>query len=75
MDATLLVQKTTLPFDGVETLLLNSNYKISVYPGTFQEDFFRHSNDPVIKKAWTERIEPYMDFYKEHFAGSVQKNF
>ena len=75
MDASLLVEKTNLPFDGIETLMMNSNYRIAVYPGTLHEDFFSHSNDPVMKKAWTERIEPYMDFYKEHFAGSVQKKF
>ena len=70
LDASLLVEKTNLPFDGIETLMMNSNYKIAVYPGTLHEDFFRHSNDPVMKKAWTERIEPYMDFYKEHFASN-----
>ena len=70
LDASLLVEKTNLPFDGIETLMLNSNYRIAVYPGTLHEDFFRHSNDPVMKKAWTERIEPYMDFYKEHFASN-----
>ena len=70
LDASLLVEKTNLPFDGIETLMMNSNYRIAVYPGTLHEDFFRHSNDPVMKKAWTERIEPYMDFYKEHFASN-----
>ena len=64
-----MVQKTNLPFDGIETLMLNSDYKIAIYPGTIDEDAFQHSNNPVMKKAWKERIEPYMDFYKEFFSG------
>ena len=65
------MQKTNLPFDGIETLMLNSNYKIGIIPGTSSEDFFRYSNDPVMQKAWKERIEPYMDFYKEFFEGDT----
>ena len=64
-----MVQKTNLPFDGIETLMLNSDYKIAIYPGTIDEDAFQHSNNPVMKKAWKERIEPYVDFYKEFFSG------
>lgn len=29
--------------------------------GYIYEDYFRYSEDPIIQKIWTERIEPYID--------------
>ena len=61
-----MVQKVNLPFDGIETLMMNSDYNILVMPGTITEDAFKNSKDPIMQKAWVDRIEPNMDFYKEY---------
>ena len=57
----LSIQKTYLPFNNLETLLSSTSYKIAVLPGASSEDGFRYSSDPITQRAWTERIEPYLD--------------
>ena len=57
----LAIQKTHLPFNNLETLLSSTSNKIAVLPGSSLEDAFRHSRDPITQRAWTERIEPYLD--------------
>ena len=52
-----------LPFTGLESLMLKSDYKIVVPPGSAQEGSFKFSDVPLWQKAWTERIEPNYDFY------------
>ena len=52
-----------LPFDGVESLMLTSDYKILLNPGTAQVDSFKYAENPLWKKAWLERIEPNIEFY------------
>ena len=37
------------------------NLKLMVVKGTAYEYFFRNANDPIKKKIWTDRMEPYMD--------------
>ena len=69
LDASLLVRKVNLPFDGLETLLLNSDYRIATFPDSAYTDSFKFSKVPERKKAWSERIEPYMEFYEEYFEG------
>ena len=49
------------PFDNLENLLKLSSYKIAVESGTYSEDYFRLSKDPIIQKAWTERIKPHLE--------------
>ena len=70
LDASLLVRKVNLPFDGLETLLLNSDYRVATFPDSAYTDGFKYSKVPERKKAWTERIEPNMDFYEEYYEGS-----
>ena len=50
-----------VPFEGIESLIYGSNFKIAVLPGSAQMDFFRYTSNPAHKEAWQERIEPYMD--------------
>ena len=57
----LSIQKTNLPFNNLETLLSLTSNKIAVLPGSGEEDEFRYSTDPLMQRAWTERIEPYLD--------------
>ena len=58
-----------LPFDSIETLMLNSDFKISVAPGSQQHDYFRHSSDPLLRKAFNERIDPNIEDYKNFLQG------
>ena len=70
-----------LPFTGIETLMADSEYLIAVWPGTYSQAVFESSIDPVWQKAWTERMEPYMDDYipyagkKCSFMNKIAQNF
>ena len=55
-----------LPFTGLESLMLKTDYKIVVAPSTAQVGSFKFSGVPLWQKAWSERIEPYYNFYAEY---------
>ena len=55
-----------LPFEGIESLVTKSNYKIAVNPNTAQMDSFKYSKISTWQTAWYERIEPNLDFYAEY---------
>ena len=57
------------PYDSIETMMLKSDDKIGVAPGSAQMDYFRHSPDPMLKKAWDEKIEPNLDEYNDFLQG------
>ena len=57
-----------LPFDSIEKLLTESDFKIALNPGSSYEDAFKTSTDPIWKAVWTERIQPYLEDYRG-FAG------
>ena len=61
--SSLFVRKVVLPFDGIEELVLFSDSKIFVVPDSALMDRFKFSKDPIWQRAWSERIEPNMDFY------------
>ena len=65
----LSIQKTNLPFNNLETLLSLTSNKIALLPGSAEEDEFRYSTDPLMQRAWTERIEPYLDEFQT-FSGN-----
>ena len=56
----------TLPFDGLSKLLKDTDYKIAVMPGSYSEDAFKESKDPLWQIAWVERIQPYLEYYKKY---------
>ena len=60
-----------LPFDGINTLMSQTDYKVAVQPGTYQQSVFEDSLDPLWQKAWKERAEPYMDLYKSYYSKSL----
>lgn len=60
---------TILPFTDIATLLSKSDYKIGLMVGSSQENSFRYSEDPYFQRAWAERIEPYLDKYKNYKSG------
>ena len=55
--------------------MLASDYKIFVAPGTVHEDIFKTAKTPLWQKAWTERIEPHIGFYKEYMDSNYHINF
>ena len=58
-----------LPFDGIASMLTKSrSFRIAVMPGSGHEDAFKFSKDPVWQEAWTDRIEPYLEFYRPYFS-------
>ena len=56
-----------LPFNGIPTLITKSDFKIAVIPGSSYEDAFKTATDPFWQKAWTDRIEPYLDDYEPYY--------
>jgi len=64
----LATSKINLPFDSIATLLSLTNYQIAINPGTSLEDTFKLSTDLTYQKAWSERIEPYLDYYRPYAA-------
>ena len=52
-----------LPFTNIRELMENSDYRIGLIRGTSHEAYFKSSADPIIQKAYYERIEPYLEEY------------
>ena len=58
-----------LPFDSIQTLMSQSDFKVAVQPGTYQQSVFEDSLDPIWQAAWKERAEPYMDqLHKSYYS-------
>ena len=51
----------SLPFTDIPSMMTKTNYKISLIPGGAAEASFRDSSDPLFRKAYQDRIEPYID--------------
>ena len=65
----LATSSIVIPFDSIATMLRTSNtFKIEVKPGSSHEDDFKLSKDPIWQEAWTDRIEPFLEFYKPYFS-------
>ena len=64
----------TLPFKDVEELMLKTDYKIFLKPYSSQMDSLRYSSVPILKRAFTERVEPNLPFYVD-FLKSAGKYF
>ncbi len=52
-----------LPFTDFAGLVRHEDYKILVKRESFFEDIFRDAKDPLWQKAWTEKVEPYLEDY------------
>ena len=51
----------SLPFTDISSMMTKTDYKISLVPGGTAEASFRDSTNPLFRKAYKERIEPYID--------------
>ena len=56
-----------LPFTNIRELVENSDYRIALIQGTFQESYFTTSSDPFVQKAYYDRIQPYFDGYEPYY--------
>jgi hypothetical protein len=52
-----------LPFHSIAEMVNTNDYRLFVSPGTSVFDAFKLSTDPDWKKAWNEKIEPYLEEY------------
>ena len=62
----LVTNNIEYPFDGLETLLSATDFKIALLPGSAHQDNFALSTKILHAKAWKERIEPFLDEYKPY---------
>ena len=63
----LTTQKTILPFEGIPSLLSNTDFQIAINSGTSHQVLFEFSNDPTRIEAWDYRIKHNLDFVKPYF--------
>ena len=56
----LTTHKISMPFESLEKLLQETNFKIAVIPKSAQEDNFKLSSDPIKRKIYNQRIKPYL---------------
>ncbi|XP_067671609.1 glutamate receptor ionotropic, kainate glr-3-like [Haliotis asinina] len=55
--AILSVVEENIPFNTIDELAENDDFKILISKGSFQEDMYMHSNDSVSKKIWRKVLE------------------
>ena len=60
----LATRVTVLPFYTLTGLLKTSDFRIALNPGSSYEDAFKLSKDPTWQEAWINRIQPYLDDYR-----------
>jgi hypothetical protein len=60
----LSTQVIVLPFHSIAEMVKTNDYRLYIEPGTYYEDSFKLSTDPDWKKAWAEKIEPFLEEYK-----------
>ena len=56
-----------IPFDGIPSLVTNTDYNLLTLPGSSQADSFKHSKDPFWQKAWNQRMKPFFDDYTKEY--------
>ena len=57
----LTIKRIKLPFSNLQELAENSKYRVIVPQGTYLVDYFKYSKEPVRKRIWKEKIEPYVE--------------
>ena len=62
----LAIDKIDFPFQDIQTLISNTNFRIAINIDSSNENWFRFSKNPLIQRAWKERIEPYLEEFAEY---------
>ena len=60
------------PFNSIPDLLDNTKYRIAVWPGSYDEDVFKYATDHYWKRAWKERIQPFIHEYEDNNGNMTQ---
>ena len=71
----LAIKKADPPFQTLEGLSKDSNYKLFTAKGTVYVDRFRYSKDPLYNKIWDEKMKPYANefpTYNELFEFAIE---
>ena len=63
---------TVMPFNNIPELLENTNFRIALFPGSYSENAFEYATDHHLKRAWKERIQPFLHEYKDHNGNMTQ---
>ena len=71
----LMTRVTDLPFTDIQTLVQKTNYLVSVFPDSSQENRFKLSSDPFDQKAYAERIKPYLDDFEESYQSKFDNSW
>ena len=62
----LSTRKTIMPFNTLEEMYLNTNFRLALIPNTAYEDAFKYSSDPMIQTIYEERIKPHLQEYLDY---------
>ena len=57
----LATRTVSLPFKDISDLVVNTQFRIILVPGTSLEDDFKTSTDPIWQAAWTDRVQPHLE--------------
>ena len=57
----LATRTISLPFKDISDLVVNTQFRIILPPGTRHEDDFKTSTDPIWQAAWTDRVKPHLN--------------
>ena len=71
----LLNRVTILLFKDIPSLVQNTNYLISVYPNSAEEDRFKLSSDKYDQMAYKERIKPFLKDIAQAYQGRILDHF
>ena len=61
-----------LPFNNIPELIEKTNFRIAVWPGSYPEDTFKYATDHYWTIAWKERIQPFLNDYKDNNGNMTQ---
>lgn len=61
-----------LPFNDIKELVDKTSFKIALNPGSSYEDAFKYATEKDWEMAWSERIQPFLDNYKNNGGDMLQ---
>ena len=70
--SSLTTKVVELPFNNIPELLENNNFRIAIIPGSVHEDAFKYATDYHWKRAWKERIQPFLHEYEDNKGNMAQ---
>ena len=62
----LSTRKTVMPFNTIEELYLNTEFRLALIPSTTYEDNFKYSKVPIWQNIYKERVLPHLQEYTDY---------